>query len=373
MRVLHAPTTVGGNPPALSGAEKILGLDSYCVAITQNYLNFKVDLTLSDGNKALSYFRRLWWTFFGILKFDVIHYNFGSSFFPSGTNEAKSPLLKFLKLFFSPFELLDVKLAHISRKVIFVTYQGDDARQGDYCKKNYKIHFVNEVEAGYYTEETDKTKRKKIQIFDKYADAIYALNPDLLNVLPSRARFLPYAIVDLKDWSFLGTQKGSSFVPHVIHAPTHREVKGTKYILSAVERLKNEGLQFDFTLVSGLENKEARKIYEKADILIDQLLAGFYGGLSVELMALGKPVICYLREEDLIHLPEEMRLELPIINAEPDTVYNVLKSIIIDKKSELHELGMRSRKFVENWHDPLKIAGNLKDAYEYHLNKTEGN
>ena len=68
-----------------------------------------------------------------------------------------------------------------------------------------------------------------------------------------------------------------------------------------------------------LSNKEARKRYETADILIDQLLAGWYGGLAVELMALGKPVICYIREDDLKYIPKEMRDELPIINA--NTLY----------------------------------------------------
>jgi hypothetical protein len=65
-----------------------------------------------------------------------------------------------------------------------------------------------------------------------------------------------------------------------------------------------------------MSNEAARRIYEKADLLVDQLLAGWYGGVAVEFMALGKPVVCYLRESDLRFLPEAMRRQIPIIRAE---------------------------------------------------------
>jgi hypothetical protein len=41
------------------------------------------------------------------------------------------------------------------------------------------------------------------------------------------------------------------------------------------------------------------------------LFAGWYGGLAVELMALGKPVLAYIREEDLSFVDPQMRYELP--------------------------------------------------------------
>jgi glycosyltransferase involved in cell wall biosynthesis len=115
--------------------------------------------------------------------------------------------------------------------------------------------------------------------------------------------------------------------------------------------------------VEGLANAEAKKLYQQADLLIDQLLIGWYGGLAVELMALGKPVICYLREDDLKFIPNAMREELPIINAEPGTIYTVLKEWLTTRRQELPEWGRRSRCYVEQWHDPLQIAAYLKQEY----------
>ena len=35
----------------------------------------------------------------------------------------------------------------------------------------------------------------------------------------------------------------------------------------------------------------------ESDVVIDQILMGTYARLAIESMALGKPVICYLRED----------------------------------------------------------------------------
>ena len=40
---------------------------------------------------------------------------------------------------------------------------------------------------------------------------------------------------------------------------------------------------------------KALKIYEEADIVIDQVLIGWYGGFGVEVMKMGKPLAVYIR------------------------------------------------------------------------------
>jgi hypothetical protein len=106
-----------------------------------------------------------------------------------------------------------------------------------------------------------------------------------------------------------------------------------------------------------------RQVLEEADLLVDQLLSGWYGGVAVEMMALGKPVICYLRDKDLDFIGESMRADLPIIRATPKTIYEVLKDYLVRRRPELAEIGARSRTFVEKWHDPISIAGLLSEAY----------
>ena len=81
-------------------------------------------------------------------------------------------------------------------------------------------------------------------------------------------------------------------------------------------------------------------------------------------MALGKPVICYVREEGLRLIEPEMRSQLPVIRADPGTIYGVLKECLTFHRHKLVELGALSRTYVERWHDPLRIAASLKEAYE---------
>jgi len=112
-------------------------------------------------------------------------------------------------------------------------------------------------------------------------------------------------------------------IPLIVHAPSDKKFKGTEYILKAICKLKKE-YNFRFRLIHGLNHEDAKKIYEKADIIVDQLFTGAHGVFSIEAMAMGKPVICYIRED----LKKKYPKDLPIISANPDTIYNVLKVLI---------------------------------------------
>jgi hypothetical protein len=249
-------------------------------------------------------------------------------------------------------------------KAIFVTYQGADARQLDYCRSHFDVTHATEIPSTKATDREDQMRRERIEQFARFADGIYALNPDLLHVLPGRARFLPYAHISLAEWKPVAENRGGDQPPLVVHAPSDRSVKGTRFLLEAVERLRRERIPFEFRLVEGLSIGEAKKLYERADILVDQLLVGWYGGVAAEFMALGKPVICYIRATDLTLIPPAMQADLPILNASPSTIYEVLRSALTMGRGELRQIGARSRLYMERWHDPRTIAHALKVDYE---------
>lgn len=373
LRVLHCPADVGGNAQTLVRAERLLGLDSVCVAFRRNYISYASDEILwRDGTgtfvaelKRLGLLRR------AIRDFDVIHFNSGMPILPyqtDGRTKSTSLSKKLLRSIYDIYtrcvEFKDLAIVSRFNKVIAVTYQGDDARQGDYCREHFAITHAREVDEEYYTPLGDSIKKKMISCFNRYADRIYALNPDLLYVLPKRAEFLPYANVDLESWRPAEPSSASKGRPIVVHAPTHRGVKGTRYVIEAVNRLKAGNVDFDFILVENMSHARAMKIYEGADLLIDQLLVGWYGGVAAEFMALGKPVIAYIRQEDLGFIPAGMRTELPVINANPSNVYETLRSLLARERGYLSEVGARSRDYVEKWHNPTMVAARLKKDYE---------
>ena len=369
MKVLHCPATVGGNPQGLARAERQLGCDSVSWTFTQNLYRYPADRVMCRSSQPL--LRGLMRAFAiarMLGRFDVVHFNFGESFAPRRIATDKPGRPRWLATWYNrwvagPLELRDVAWARRMGAIVAVTFQGDDARQGDYCRRRYPVHFVHEVAPDYYTAELDRQKQERIRFFDRHADVIYALNPDLLNVLPARTRFLAYASVDPREWVPTPRPPANASEPLVIHAPSHREVKGTRHVLAAVERLQAEGVRFQFRLVEGLAHAEARKLYESADLVVDQLLAGFYGAFAVELMALAKPVICQLNHDDLAMLPAGMRGEMPLVHADPATIETTLRALLTTRRHELAEIGARSRRYVEHWHDPLKIAADVVADY----------
>jgi glycosyltransferase involved in cell wall biosynthesis len=359
-----------GNAPSLARAERSIGLKSWSIAYKKDPYNYPFDEVMLS--EEVSVVDREWARFRllkrAIFDFDIIHFNFGLSIMPQWNPEFPSGLGIFKsfyhKVYTRVLEYCDLPLLKSLGKGIMVTYQGSDARQADYCREHFPITFVNEVDPKMFSVISDINKRRCIAIFERYADRIYAVNPDLLNVLPEQAAFLPYSNVDITHWHPRTAMPFNPNCPLILHAPSDRNIKGTKYIVKAIERLKAEGLQFEFMLIENMSNAQARQIYERADIVIDQLLAGWYGGLAVEIMALGKPVICYLRESDFKFIPEGMRNEMPVINANPSTIYEVLKYWLTENREKIPELGKISRSYVERWHDPGKIAEGLKRDYE---------
>ena len=80
--------------------------------------------------------------------------------------------------------------------------------------------------------------------------------------------------------------------PVILHAPSSRRRKGTEEVIAACA-----GLDADLLLVEGLHHDEAFERYREADIVVDQLNAGWYGLFAIECMALGKPVVTFLHDE----------------------------------------------------------------------------
>ena len=119
-----------------------------------------------------------------------------------------------------------------------------------------------------------------------------------------------------------------------------------------------------FSIVENLSNTEALEIYKSADLFIDQVLIGWYGGVSIELMKMGKPIAVYIREEDLKFIPVGMAddLKKSIINIDP---FNIETNLVeyIENPEKLIIKSELVYKYVMKWHSPDYIFSILKNAY----------
>jgi glycosyltransferase involved in cell wall biosynthesis len=370
--VVHVPSSVGGNAQGLSIHLRAVGVESEVWALAPNSFGYVADRTIWSPDDGL--FRREWKRLLAIWQAaraaNVIHFNFGTTlaeampFRREMDRGIRRQAMTAVNAIYRRILLkLELALYQLNGVVTFIHYQGDDARQGDVTRSlQYAIAHV--VAEGYYCRHSDRFKRRMIAKMAAYCRQVYAVNPDLLHVLAPGARFIPYCHIALQDWPPVPVVLEAVQPLRVGHAPSHRGVKGTDLILAAAATLKDEGAAFELDLIEGLTQAEARKRYESIDIMIDQLHAGWYGGLAVEALALGKPVIVYLREEDLQFIPTQMRDELPFIRATPDDITEVLRKALTMTRQELADLAERGRSFVERWHDPLKIAAEIKSDYQ---------
>jgi glycosyltransferase involved in cell wall biosynthesis len=145
--------------------------------------------------------------------------------------------------------------------------------------------------------------------------------------------------------------------PLVVHAPSHRGRKGTEHVLAACE-----GLDADLELVERLHHDEAFERYRAADIVVDQLNAGWYGLFAIEAMALGKPVVTFLHDEAVRRTEEAFGVEVPIVSATKESLRERLRALVASP-DERRRIGAASRAYVERVHDLERATDRLLALY----------
>lgn len=343
-------------PWGLAQAEKKVGVDSDVLALYDSWFRFPSERAIFQNQqeslvKKVLLIPNLIKEVIRIRKnYDVFHFNFGSS------------LIDLRRL---GLHLID--LPFYKGKIV-VTYNGCDARQ-KYPTIN-RVPFSACHQGDCYqgicnNRDRDEMKRLRIAKFDQYAHAVFAVNPDLMHFLPKRARFLPYAI---SNWDTIKTvpYNGVKRKLKIVHSPTNRAAKGSDLIIQCLKLVKERyGDLVDLFLVENLPNEKARQMYAEADLAIDQILIGWYGGFAVEVMKMGIPVVAFIRKEDLQFLPAAMALdcENAIIQADPTSLFRKLQEIV-ENASILKSYREAGLEYVHRWHDPVYVAQITKSIYE---------
>lgn len=189
---------------------------------------------------------------------------------------------------------------------------------------------------------------------EKYADVIYSLpNQSQLSLRPYSHFYIPVDITLIEE------KTGQRKIPIVAHAPSKRAVKGTDIILNALEKLKNEGVEFEIRLIENMPYRDALKAYTDSDIVIGELFIPSAGKLDREALAAGKVVLSSVRRDYIDNLPADC----PIIDINPETLYDELKKIILDYPRRV-ELAKKGRPFVEKYHDVKAVCRDVLQKLE---------
>ena len=250
----------------------------------------------------------------------------------------------------TPLRFFELQLLHLfGKKVVVMPYGADvhvlSRMQNPVFKFGQLYHYRD-----YAVPRNDLIARW-ISYFSRHADCcVGSAAFDSLyrwDILP-----VSYVAIDtdafrpLADYEYLKDGKSEPVI--VVHSPNHRVIKGTEYIIAAIERLQSEGLQIEFRLLEGIKNTEVRALLERSDILVELLVSG-YGLSGIEGMSLGKPVISNYQGDTRALRYYSYLNECPIVQACPDTIYEKLKWLI-ENPAVRKKIGENGRHYVTKYH-----------------------
>jgi len=330
MKVLHLPTEFAGQVNLSAKGLREIGVDAYNTARPHPF-GYPVDIDpritwlpfLKNTRDPFLFFKWL-------NEFDLFHYH-KSPYLPMG---------------------IDVKLLHKKQKPFVIEFWGSEIRLQK-IESERNPFFVSDNASN------QKRKLRRLQFWSDCTDeVIYCDHSADIFLKPFFKKIhIVGQRVDTKLYQPVYPSPDNNR-PKIVHGPSIKATKGTEYVTRAIDKLKKQGLRFEYIEVFGVSHWEAMKIYSTADVIVDQLMIGSHGAFACEAMALGKPVVCYILDE----LINTYDAGFPIVNANPKNIYSVLEELIVSPEKR-NEIGKKSRAYVEKIHDVRVVARKLLDIY----------
>ena len=238
-----------------------------------------------------------------------------------------------------------------NKKIVMIPYGGDSfvyskiksSSQQHAFLINYKEAAINEVEI-----------QSRLSYWQAKAD--FCVGGGMIDGF-SRWDSLSvnFLTLNLEEWTKKEAQSlndGLSGEVTIVHTPNHRGVKGTEFLLRAVDALKSEGIKINLILIENKKNEEVKRIlFEEADILVEQLIMNGHGLSAIEGMAVGIPVLSNLEDSNFNNLFSRYSFlsECPILSTSPENIKENLR-VLIQNPNLRGALGFASRKYVEKYH-----------------------
>jgi glycosyltransferase involved in cell wall biosynthesis len=305
LRVTHCPVNTAGVPWQNVRALRRKGVEARLVVFERYRLHPEADWSLDRGGGLARRQLTQWRALARLLpRTDVFHFYFGLTLVP---RSLQFPILR-----------------AAGRKSV-LHYLGSDIR-------------------GKSPDELAWGRRAGAQIVGSYDAARWVPEAEVVPPGVDLARYEPAPPSD-------------SPRPLVVHAPSSRRRKGTEHVVAACEAL---GVELE--IVEGLHHDETKERYRRADVVVDQLNAGWYGLFAIEAMALGKPVVTFLHDEAARRTEEAFGVAVPIVNATKETLADRLRPLV-ESPAERRRIGAASRAYVERVHDADRVADRLLDVY----------
>ena len=334
LRVLQGTMEIANQMHTLTQQLRAQGVEARALNYFSTYLGYDEDYVFDIGRfKDIAQADRAVKQFVADLvpDFDIFHFHFGTSL---TLDNADMPVLKEMG------------------KKILMHHWGSEVRRLSAARRNNP-----------YVEVKSKDERaisKALEKLGRHIDHCIVCDQELAGYVKNyynHVHILPQAI-NLDNYPPPKTPERANGKFTIVHAPTSPQIKGTAHLIKAIEELSGK-YDIDFKLVQGVSHAQAKEIYRGADLVVDQLLIGCYGLVSIECMAMGKPVVCYIMD----YMKHKYPRDLPLISANPDNIKTVLRRLL-DNRDMLREVGQQGISYVASYHDVRKLCRQLRSIYE---------
>lgn len=264
----------------------------------------------------------LWFFIFSLFRYDIFHFIAGETI-----------LTRKLRR----FELFTYKL--FGKRVV-MQFVGSDIRSEQFIY--WKDKNIYAFLSGDDTFERNLPWQKKlIADAEKYADAVLVSTPDLKRYVKNSVYFP--ALIDLEKFILEAKPETPTFKSKdseivILHSPSNTAIKGTLHIHEVLKKMQGTSpykikLLLPAEQIFGTTKKYAVtrydlfKLYKEADIIIDQVIIGWYGLQSIEALLMGKEVISYVEKDLESNLFPNCPIELASINTLEATILKCIEKI----------------------------------------------
>lgn len=348
----------------ISQGLKELGMDS-TTCVSQHYatINQKEDFDLYIGQyvesspsfsflspKLRAEFRDYLFFFHALSEFDIFNYNFNSGL-----------------LVETPLRHVEIPLIRLADKYCVLMGYGADV-QHTLFSRNFLFKHAYNLDYPQHVRKDSETRKGVLQ---DCLDAHFTIcSGDFPDFLPFWDAIWSgyYPSLDCEEFSpeRYPTQPrspGDDSI-RILHAPNHRNLKGTAFLETACQELQAEGLKIELIIIEKLQNTQLRQLISDVDIVADQFIVGWHGMFAIEAMALEKPVLCYLRPDLVeVHSLYSCHGECPLVNTPPDRIKENIRLLANDEGLR-RSLGARGRAFTLKYCSHEKAALHFKSLYE---------
>lgn len=153
----------------------------------------------------------------------------------------------------------------------------------------------------------------------------------------------------------------------VVHVCTNEYLKGTRAIQEACA-VVGKKVGIELRVVRALTREQTLDAMSQADLVIDSLHRGTVGRVTLEAMALGKPVVTWVCDEMRRPIHYGHHEEPPPFFIANETNISECLDTVFCNAEMMFDVNKKARAYVEKYHDITEQITKLTDIYKQAIN-----